>query len=254
MGEKGSAVKSASIASFKSAAETPDRDDDEPRRPSTICNQTRKPVSECGCPPSRHGLRCGMVVVPSYEDLGDIVCHKPADRYCGGTGTDDGICSDHLDEAAEGGDFPADKIDLYYPPATRYGILTYDRGDVRWCSLGAIPKLDAEEQCRTWDRVSGADNHRVYVLGMFPYEPLHDELKAVLVERSLARFQGIEHTLREYAGTLEAIREALRQKETHYMVMAGDVEDVVRALERYAKGDTMMPSLARETLKRLRAR
>jgi hypothetical protein len=254
-------MKSASMASFKSAAELPDRDHDEPRRPSTICFHTRKPVDECNCEPSRHGLRCGTIVSPNYEGSPDVVCHNPADRYCGGKVKDDGICSSCLEEAAQGGDFPTDKLDDYYPPATRYGILTYDRGDVRWCSLGAMPKLDAEERFRTWDRVSGADAHRVYALGVLPYERLDDGntdhvLRATqLVEQCLVRFEGVERAMRDYACTLEAIRETLGQKETHYMVMAGDVADVVEALALYSvDACSMGPSLAQETLRKLRSR
>lgn len=254
-------MKSAAMASFRSAAELPDRDDSgPPRRPSTVCSKNGKPVTECGCQPSRHGLRCGMIVSPNHEDSPDVVCHNPADRYCGGRGPDDGICSDHLNEAAEGGDFPTDKLDDYYPPAIRYGVLTYDRGDVRWCSLGAMPKLDADEQYRTWDRVTGDDAHRVYALGVFPHEKLNGASSNRLVESALARLEAVERAMRDYACTLEAIREALGQKETHHLIMADDVESVVKALEVYASsmlvdaGPTGGARLAQETLRKLRAK
>ena len=73
-----------------------------------ICSLTKKPVSGCGC----EGLRCA-IVTSSNED-NDVACHKPAIRYIGSS-LEDGLCADCLNEMAQGGDFPLDKVDEIYP-------------------------------------------------------------------------------------------------------------------------------------------
>jgi hypothetical protein len=74
-----------------------------------ICSLTKKPVSGCGCV----GLRC-TIVVSSNEDH-DVACHKPANRYIV-SDPNEGVFDDCLNEMAQGGDFPLDKVDEIYPP------------------------------------------------------------------------------------------------------------------------------------------
>jgi hypothetical protein len=62
-----------------------------------------------------------------------------------------------------------------------------------------------------------------------------------------ARLAAAERAATDYAEALDAIREALGQRETHYLVMPGDVRDLVDAIER---GDGSAPIV----LKRLRER
>jgi len=73
-----------------------------------ICSLTKKSTTECGCV----GLRCA-IVVSSGEAQDDVACHNPATRQFGGG--DEGLCDDCLNEMAQGGDFPLDKVDEIYP-------------------------------------------------------------------------------------------------------------------------------------------
>ena len=59
------------------------------------------------------GLRCGIIIHPSYEGSPDVECGKPARRRLG-LGNE-GVCDDCLDEMVQSGDFPTDEIDQLYP-------------------------------------------------------------------------------------------------------------------------------------------
>jgi hypothetical protein len=75
-----------------------------------ICSGEKKPTTECGC----KGLRCA-IVVSSGEAQDDVVCHKPAIRHLGHD-PNEGVCVECLNEMAQGGDFPLDKVDEMFPP------------------------------------------------------------------------------------------------------------------------------------------
>jgi hypothetical protein len=62
-----------------------------------------------------------------------------------------------------------------------------------------------------------------------------------------ARLAAAEREAQSYAEALDAIREALGQKQTHYLVMADDVRELVEAVDR---GDGSAPLV----LKKLRER
>lgn len=65
----------------------------------------------------------------------------------------------------------------------------------------------------------------------------------------------LQREVRSLSEALDSIRAALGQEQTHYLVMAGDVEDVVKALEWVAETSDparAMREKAQSTLKKLR--
>jgi predicted HAD superfamily Cof-like phosphohydrolase len=90
----------------------------------------------------------------------------------------------------------------------RYGIVVFDpnspEGKFDWYSGGGMRLEDAERVIRTWDRVSGADGHRVYAIGIAPWRGFDVELDeadmeaaCVWAERPRLMLSGKLKTLRE---------------------------------------------------------
>jgi len=61
-----------------------------------------------------------------------------------------------------------------------------------------------------------------------PQEP---EVRNILRDCA-SSIESLTKSERDYAETLEAIREALGQEQTHFLAMPGDVKDLVEAVER----------------------
>lgn len=62
-------------------------------------------------------------------------------------------------------------------------------------------------------------------------EPQEPEVRNIL--RDCAHMlEGLGKAVQAYAETIDNVRQALRQKDTHYLVVADDVKDVVDALRR----------------------
>ena len=71
-------------------------------------------------------------------------------------------------------------------PDPQFGVLVYDRGEIRWSSFGGTSRPKAEALFLDWDRVTGPDGHRTYALGIAPFveNPQGDEIR-MLVESCL---------------------------------------------------------------------
>ena len=64
-------------------------------------------------------------------------------------------------------------------------------------------------------------------------EPQEPEVRNILRD-CVRTLEALQKESRAYAETVDNVREALRQRETHYLVVADDVKDVVDALYRIA--------------------
>jgi hypothetical protein len=76
--------------------------------------------------------------------------------------------------------------------------------------------------CFKWAEESGLDLR----------EAVSDNPGRNCVEILVRWLQGRGRAAEAYAGTIDGVREALGQKETHYLVVADDVEELVKAVER----------------------
>jgi hypothetical protein len=61
--------------------------------------------------------------------------------------------------------------------------------------------------------------------------PQGEPFQAVYAPELLRRFKGTARAARVYAESLDNVREALGQEQTHYLVIADDVEELVKAVE-----------------------
>ena len=61
--------------------------------------------------------------------------------------------------------------------------------------------------------------------------PQGEPIGSVYAPELLRRFKGTARAARVYAESLDNVREALGQEETHYLVIADDVEELVKAVE-----------------------
>jgi hypothetical protein len=167
---------------------------------NVICSRTKKPTTECGCEPSDHGLLCAILVSPLMcHPNEDAACHKPGSRSMRSGNPGEGICPECVESMLDG-DFTTAQMDIEFPHPVLYGILIYDEGQVRWCSLGGMPKLKAVDVFADWDRVSGADGHRTYALGVFPYRADSSDLeKVAMVGKAMAGFERCRQELAWYA-------------------------------------------------------
>lgn len=61
--------------------------------------------------------------------------------------------------------------------------------------------------------------------------PQGEPFEAVYAPELLRRFRGHERAAKSFAESLDNVREALGQEQTHHLVMADDVEELVKAVE-----------------------
>ncbi len=61
--------------------------------------------------------------------------------------------------------------------------------------------------------------------------PQGEPFQSVYAPELLRRFKGYERAAKSFAESLDNVREALGQEQTHHLVMAGDVEELVKAVE-----------------------
>lgn len=64
-----------------------------------------------------------------------------------------------------------------------------------------------------------------------PCSTYDEALIVVHVPELIKRYQRAATAADEFAGTVDGVREALGQKETHYLVVAGDVKELVEAVQ-----------------------
>ena len=68
--------------------------------------------------------------------------------------------------------------------------------------------------------------------------PQGEPFEVVYAPELLRRFRGAARAARAYAESIDNVREALGQRETHYLVVADDVGDLVKVVEQCAnEGD-----------------
>jgi hypothetical protein len=64
--------------------------------------------------------------------------------------------------------------------------------------------------------------------------PQGEPIREVYAPELLRRLKGTIRAARAYAETIDNVRDALGQEETHYLVVADDVEELVKAVEQCA--------------------
>jgi hypothetical protein len=109
------------------------------------------------------------------------------------------------------------------------------------------PAETAELHCNSWEweaLVPAMDDeafvarmeHAIANCGQHkrPFSTYNEAVEGLYAPELLRRFKLAAHDAQAFAETLDAIRAALGQKETHYLVMADDVAIAVKALEWYA--------------------
>jgi len=78
-----------------------------------------------------------------------------------------------------------------------------------------------------------------------PFSTYNDAAQGLYAPELLKRFAAASRAARDYAQTIDNVREALGQKSTHYLIVADDVKELVEAIE--SRCDAVL------VLKRLRA-
>jgi hypothetical protein len=127
------------------------------------------------------------------------------------------------------------------------------------------PAEVAELRCNSWEweHLIPAMNDEAFVACMEhsfancghhkrPYSTYNEAVEGLYAPELLRRFKLMQHKIdgwkREangYAESIDAIRETLGQKETHYLVMPDDVATLVKALEWYASNPLEKKSYTR---------
>jgi hypothetical protein len=111
-----------------------------------------------------------------------------------------------------------------------------------------------------WEHLIPAMNDEAFVVRMEyalarcgvhkrPFVTYNEAVEGLYAPELLKRFKLAAHEARVYADTIDAVREMLGQKSTHYLVMAGDVMELVEAIEHCNADDGCH---AMEVLRRLR--
>lgn len=77
-----------------------------------------------------------------------------------------------------------------------------------------------------------------------PFATYNDAVQGLWAPELLKRFASATRAARDYAETIDNVRQALGLESTHYLVIAGDVKDLVEAIE--SRSDAM------KVLKRIR--
>jgi hypothetical protein len=107
-----------------------------------------------------------------------------------------------------------DEVDVpnqhHHPSAGTHGVLVSDRGTIRFSSHGGLPPHEAYRLFWEWDRVTGADAHPVYALGVTMYTPhffyeVGDSTEAIahLVEDALVWAQRERRALLDQVTSLQ---------------------------------------------------
>lgn len=107
------------------------------------------------------------------------------------------------------------------------------------------PEEVAEIRCNSWEweHLIPAMNDEAFIARMEhavkncgyykrPYTTYNEAVEALYAPELLRRFKGAMLAARDYAEALDNIRGALGQKQTHHLVMAGDVKDLVQAVQK----------------------
>lgn len=64
-----------------------------------------------------------------------------------------------------------------------------------------------------------------------PFATYSQAIEGLYAPQLLRRFQAAARTANDYALVIDAVREALGQDATHYLIVAGDVKELVEAVE-----------------------
>jgi hypothetical protein len=107
------------------------------------------------------------------------------------------------------------------------------------------PAEVAELRCNSWEwehlvpamndeALVGRVEHALANCGRHrrPFLTYNEAVEGLYAPELLRRFKLLERAARDYEEALDNIREALGQKRTHHLVMAGDVKDLVLAVQK----------------------
>lgn len=163
-----------------------------------------------------------------------------------------GTCPDRERLAVEGfavTDHSKTKIGKWLEKARAADLDQYVRPEIQALAKrgNVTPAEVAELRINSWEweHLTPAMNDEAFVARVehalkncsprgYPSRSYDDAVYGLYAPELLKRFKLQSLAARDYGGTLEGIREALGQKNTHYLVMADDVAIVVKALEWYA--------------------
>jgi len=107
------------------------------------------------------------------------------------------------------------------------------------------PAETAELRCNSWEweHLTPAMNDEAFVAQMEhaigncgrrkrPFTTCNEAVEGLYAPELLRRFKSAVREARAFAESLDAIREAIGQKETHYLVMPSDVKELVEAVQK----------------------